>query len=86
MATCKICGYDRCVHYRDRSRMMLCASCHETTPAKVSLGDFCRNYFDKKPDDMTDAEMSTASEFYDDYRTSTYGSVAEYRAATTEPC
>lgn len=86
MATCKICGNERGVEYRERSNMHLCRSCHATTPKKVGFAEFCKGYFDAEPDAMTSADRWIARDFFSDYRTSTYGSVAEYRAATTEPC
>lgn len=89
MATCTICGTDRGVEYRFRSRMFLCAPCHKGTPAKVSFTEFCDGYFDHGAHSVEEFDHATrriAREFFDDYRCSEYGSVAEYRAATTEPC
>lgn len=85
MAYCKICGTERGIAYRERSGMVLCGSCHSDTPAKVGFGEFCRGYFDSEPDAMPGPDRRIAREFFDDYRASRHGSVASYRAATTEP-
>ena len=78
---CKVCGVEEGVKYRERSRMSLCDSCHKGTPAKAGFDTFAKqtflrdnpNYFEEHP-----ANRRIAREFYDDYKHSNYGSVAEY--------
>ena len=86
MTYCRICGTENGVVYRTRSCLNLCAFCHEETPRKVSFRDFCRDYFGALPEDLPTQDGRSQREFFDDYRCSTYASVASYRAATCEPC
>ena len=81
---CKICGDENNVVYRIRSNMCLCASCHEDTPKKVGFKEFCLSYFHKDADTLYYVDRRIAKEFFDDYRTSKYGSVADYITATTK--
>lgn len=78
---CRICGDERDVLYRQRSRQFLCRSCHAHTPAKVSRETFERLYW--AGDDPLPCQ-SIRDEFWDDYRSSGCGSVAEYIRATVE--
>jgi hypothetical protein len=75
---CRVCGAEGGVEYRSRSRMALCGACHKGTPAKVGREEFDRLYWDGDES----VPESTRREFYDDYRTSTHGSVRDYIAAT----
>lgn len=77
---CKICGDENRVEYRPRSGMFLCPYCHKETPAKATRDEFDHLYWG---DDIETVPQSTRKEFYEDYRTSNYGPVAEYIKATT---
>lgn len=74
---CRICGVEK-AEYRNRSRMFLCAACHKTTPAKVDRDTFEREYWGNE-----DVPHGIRNEFWDDYKTSSYGSVSSYKEATT---
>jgi hypothetical protein len=78
---CRICG-DEKAEYRERSRMTLCRSCHKTTHAKVGREAFDLEYWGS---DWESVPHSIRSEFYSDYRASTFKSVAEYRHETSCP-
>lgn len=84
MACCRICGTENGVKYRSRSFMALCESCHADTPEKVGFTEFCVGYLDTVPAHMSGADRKIAYDFFDDYKCSRHGSVADYRAATTE--
>lgn len=75
---CRICG-DPTATYRGRSGLTLCDWCHEETPKKVDRETFEREYWKGWADTVPE---SIRREFYDDYRHSTYGPVADYVAAT----
>jgi hypothetical protein len=75
---CRICGDESGVEFRGRSRMALCESCHTDTPRKVSREEFDRVFWGTGPE-AADVHESTRREFYDDYRTSTYGTAESYR-------
>jgi hypothetical protein len=79
---CRVCGDQRGVKYRARSRLALCPSCHRDTPAKVTRAAFERVYWGGRADDVPAAVRAA---FWDDYRHSGYGSVASYKRATTSP-
>jgi len=70
MVYCRICGAEEQVAYRERSRMMLCPWCHDATPEKATYREFLAQTF------KTDSP--TALIFFDDYKHSNFGSVAEY--------
>lgn len=74
---CRVCGDERNVSYRPRSRQSLCDSCASDTPHKVSRSAFDTEYWH---DDPTVCE-STKREFYSDYLSSTH-TLAQYIAAT----
>jgi len=76
--TCKICGAEQ-AEYRERSGMRLCATCHRTTPRKASREAFEAIYWAGRED----VPYGTRREFWEDYRASTCGSVAEYVTQTT---
>lgn len=78
---CSICGTSD-AQYRNRSRLVLCRSCHEDTPSKVSREEFDRLYWESAAESVP---LSTRNEFWSDYKTSTYRSVADYRTATSSP-
>jgi hypothetical protein len=72
---CRVCGSEKKVEYRNRSRMFLCERCHATTPEKATYEEFL---------EVTKMEPGRiAQEFYSDYRTSTHGPVQEYWDACT---
>lgn len=68
---CRICGTeDNCV-WRDRSRMTLCDSCNEETPQKARVEEFCQ---------ITGLDQNEPgfNNWWEDYKYSEYGDVAEY--------
>jgi ribosome-binding protein aMBF1 (putative translation factor) len=79
---CRICGDTDMgnLQYRERSRMTLCDSCHADTPAKVGREEFEREYWG---DGIADVPHGTRQSFWEDYRASKHGKVADYLAATT---
>jgi hypothetical protein len=80
MSMCRVCGDERTARYRVRSRMVLCDACHKDTPAKVARAEFERLFWDGLADNVA---LAVRNEFWDDYRASSYGPVADYKAATT---
>jgi ribosome-binding protein aMBF1 (putative translation factor) len=77
---CRICGDETSTAFRARSGMILCPSCHEDTPAKVSRTEFELDYWEGQAETVPTA---IRREFWEDYRASRYESVADYRDATT---
>jgi ribosome-binding protein aMBF1 (putative translation factor) len=77
---CRICGDETATAYRDRSRMVLCPSCHEDTPAKVGRAEFELDYWEGQAETVP---PGIRREFWEDYRASRYSSVADYRTATS---
>ena len=80
MYYCAICGSDREVEWRNRSRMWLCAGCHRTTPVKVGYGEFCERYFGED----ADVPEGTKRSFFDDYKKSEC-TFEQYVEQTVEP-
>jgi hypothetical protein len=80
MPMCRVCGDENGARYRARSRMVLCDSCHQDTPAKVARDEFERLFWDGLADTIP---LAVRNEFWDDYRASSYCSVADHKAATT---
>jgi hypothetical protein len=78
MSMCRICG-DPNGHLRIGNRGVLCDSCCDDTPRKVSREVFYREYFGA---DAATTPEAIKREFYDDYRSSTH-TLADYIAATT---
>jgi len=78
--TCRICGDENGVKYRDRSRMFLCEYCHKDTPRKATIQEFAKKTFLKDdPNYCLDwAGTKTIREFYDDYKTSKHTNPVEY--------
>ena len=76
---CRICG-DETAEYRERSRMALCASCHEETPAKATFAEFVAIIH--AGDHL--ADVRTLREFFSDYMASTYGDVRTYWQSCSE--
>lgn len=81
MSSCRVCGTEKFVSFRAKKGFQyLCDSCSKDTPKKVSLGSFCKEYFNTEPENI---KRSILNEFYDDYRTSTL-TLQEYCQQTTE--
>jgi hypothetical protein len=84
---CQICGAETSA-YRNRSRMVLCGTCHKTTPAKVTRDEFDSLFWvSDDPTEMPPPE-GIRREFYEDYQASRHGSVAAYHRSTQAnlPC
>jgi hypothetical protein len=76
---CQICGDEKNVEYRNRSRMALCGSCHKDTPVKATREEFDTIYWVG----CDDVPESTKREFFADYKASKHSSVETYRDRTT---
>lgn len=63
-------GTDNCA-WRNRSRMTLCKSCHDDTPQKATVEEFCQ---------VTGLDRNEPGfeNWWEDYKYSTYGSVKKY--------
>jgi hypothetical protein len=78
---CRICGDDG-AEMRWDAGMALCASCSATTPSKVCREQFDREFWGEGPE-AAEVPYSTRRDFYADYKASTAGTVAQYRAQTS---
>lgn len=81
---CRICGDEDNVEFRLRSRMSLCNSCHESTPAKTSKREFLATIRQIEGSLDEHQERTLERDFYPDYLTSTYGDVREYWKACSD--
>lgn len=77
--SCRVCGSEKSEYVPTR-RMSLCEICLADTPAKVSREEFEREYWDGQPEEVPSGVRIS---FWQDYLTSTCGSVAEYKRETT---
>ncbi len=78
--SCKICGSETKVSYRERCRMSLCDSCYSDMPtrgSKASYRDFLARTFGK--------DDATARSFYSDYLTSREFDVERYWESCSSP-